>query len=68
MKIQFKKQFQKNMFKFFLRKQRLQRKNNQCEIRTNLKAPEKTNAPKQKQEKYAAQNADFFSYVRSSKK
>jgi hypothetical protein len=48
MKIQLKKQFQKNMFKFFLRKQRLQRRNNQCEIRTNLKAPEKNKCPKTK--------------------
>ena len=43
------------MFKLFLRKQRLQRRNNQCEIRTNLKAPEKTKDPKQKPEKYAFQ-------------
>ena len=55
-----KKIIPKNIFKLSVGKQRLQRRNNQCEIRTNLKAPEKTKDPKQKQKKYAFQKCWLF--------
>ena len=54
-KLQFKKTGPKNILKRFPGKRTLQTRNNQSKIRTNLKVPEKTKDPKQKQEKYALQ-------------